>query len=85
MSRDTVLDIKSVVNRSILESNLTKSRLLVAVSGGQDSLALVHVLNSLKKDLSIDLIIAHLNHNLRGTESDMDSEFVLFLMANLHC
>ena len=83
MSRDTVLDIKSVVNRSILESNLTKSRLLVAVSGGQDSLALVHVLNSLKKDLSIDLVIAHLNHNLRGTESDMDSEFVLELSNKL--
>ena len=55
----------------------------MAVSGGQDSVALLHVLCSLKQELSIDLIVAHLNHNLRGTESELDSGFVSELSNQL--
>ncbi len=84
MAQDHLLDIKSVVNKSILKFNLEKSRLLIAVSGGQDSLALIHIMNSLKKDLSLDLVVAHLNHNLRGIDSDLDSEFVVNLSNNFN-
>jgi tRNA(Ile)-lysidine synthase len=51
-------------------------RVLVAVSGGPDSLALLHLLHALQDDLSISLTVAHLNHQLRGRESDADEEFV---------
>jgi len=47
--------------------------LLVAVSGGQDSVCLLGVLNRIKTRLNINLHIAHLNHRLRGEESDRDA------------
>lgn len=83
MKSKAFVDIKSIVNQSISNVNLEGSRLIVAVSGGQDSLALLHVLYSLKNELSINLIVAHLNHNLRGRESELDSEFVLELSNEL--
>ena len=49
---------------------------VVAVSGGPDSLALLHALRTLHDELQITLHIAHLNHQLRGAESDADAEFV---------
>ena len=58
-------------------------KILIGVSGGPDSVCLLYILNSLKKDLGISLHIAHLNHLLRGKESDKDSEFVLELAHRL--
>src|SRR5438105_6830259 len=49
----------------------TRDRVLAGVSGGADSVCLVMVL----KELGFDLAIAHLNHALRGRESDEDQEF----------
>lgn len=51
-------------------------RLAVAVSGGADSVALVILLVELKADLGIVLSVAHVNHKLRGEESDEDERFV---------
>ncbi len=50
-------------------------RLVLGVSGGPDSLALVLVLNSLKKELGLKLHIAHLDHGLRR-DSAQDAAFV---------
>ena len=47
----------------------------VALSGGADSVALLHVLWSLKDELSITLKAAHLNHGIRGGEADRDEAF----------
>jgi tRNA(Ile)-lysidine synthase len=50
---------------------------VVAVSGGPDSMALAHLFLSLRSRLAIGpLVIAHLNHRLRGCESDADEAFV---------
>ncbi|MEG6617188.1 tRNA lysidine(34) synthetase TilS [Peptococcaceae bacterium 1198_IL3148] len=49
---------------------------LVAVSGGADSLTLLHILVVLKEKLNISLHVAHLDHMLRGQESQRDAEFV---------
>jgi len=56
-----------------------QDRWLLAVSGGCDSMAMLHGLCMLRQtqmpELS-NLQVAHLNHQLRGTESDTDAEFV---------
>jgi len=59
------------------------SGVLVAVSGGADSVALLQTLVRLKQAglISVELSIGNVNHNLRGAESDGDSEFVAKLGA----
>src|SRR3989338_10832514 len=51
------------------------NKIIVGVSGGPDSVALLYLLNSLKKELKISLHVAHLDHMLRK-DSCKDSEFV---------
>ena len=53
-------------------------RVLLAVSGGADSAAMAHVLAELKKQgrLSCEFVIGHVNHCLRGADSDGDADFV---------
>jgi tRNA(Ile)-lysidine synthase len=57
--------------------------LLVAVSGGQDSVCLLHVLNRLQPELGIKLHVAHLDHQLRGKESAGDARYVAGLAKRL--
>src|SRR5579863_1823909 len=49
---------------------------VVAVSGGQDSCALLHALASLQYSFSLGLHVAHLNHGFRAAEADADARFV---------
>ncbi len=58
-------------------------RLLVAVSGGPDSVALLHLLVRLRHELALDLGVAHYDHGLRGAESQADAEFVADLARRL--
>ncbi len=51
-------------------------RVAVGCSGGADSVALVRLLDELKEALGIRLLVCHLNHQLRGKESDGDEVFV---------
>ncbi len=51
-------------------------RVVVAVSGGPDSMALLYFLNSIKRQLRLYLIVAHLNHGIRGSAAKKDAEFV---------
>ena len=57
-------------------------RVGVAVSGGADSVALLRILLELRTELGIVLSVAHLNHLLRGAESDGDEQFVHDLACN---
>jgi tRNA(Ile)-lysidine synthase len=50
--------------------------IVVGVSGGPDSLALLYLFVSVREALDLRLHAAHLNHGIRGTESDADAEFV---------
>ncbi len=56
---------------------------LVAVSGGPDSVALLHALWTMRDDLGITLHVAHLNHSFRGEESDADAEYTRGLASEL--
>ena len=51
-------------------------RILVAVSGGPDSVALLGVLDALAPEWALGLTVAHLDHGLRGPDSVHDREFV---------
>lgn len=58
--------------------NMTKpgDRVLVGVSGGPDSIALLHILWTIRDDLQILPCVVHLNHQLRGEESTKDAQLV---------
>ncbi|MCH2389308.1 MAG: tRNA lysidine(34) synthetase TilS [Nitrospinales bacterium] len=62
----------------------SENRILVAVSGGPDSVVLLHLLNKYKLEVSnLTLAIAHLNHLSRGVDSNKDSDFVVRLGRTL--
>jgi tRNA(Ile)-lysidine synthase len=54
-------------------------KILLAVSGGADSVALMYAMHTLKAEgiINIKLLCAHINHQLRGTQGDLDEEFVV--------
>jgi tRNA(Ile)-lysidine synthase len=51
-------------------------RVGAAVSGGADSVALLHLLHQLRDTLGVTLLVVHFDHGLRGAESQADAEFV---------
>jgi tRNA(Ile)-lysidine synthase len=76
------MDASSVVikkvKKTIARYNMLKSgdRIVVSVSGGCDSVCLLHVLNSLKDIFEISLVVVHFNHGLRPDEDDDETRFV---------
>ena len=66
------------VKNSIIENKLIKAgdRVVVGVSGGPDSISLLHALVGLKQELKFDIFCTHINHMIRGLESDLDEEYV---------
>ena len=59
-------------------------RVLLAVSGGADSVCMVHLLCGLQEGLGVRLHIVHLDHMLRGAESEADARYVAQLARRLH-
>lgn len=69
--------MKRVRNDDARHGLLTRgSSILIAVSGGPDSVVLLHVLLSLREKLDLRLGIVHVNYNLRGRDSDRDERLV---------
>ncbi|MBO8172694.1 MAG: tRNA lysidine(34) synthetase TilS [Bacillaceae bacterium] len=70
--------LRERVKNQILRKQLIKpeDRILVAVSGGPDSIALLHILKSLSDEQGWEVAAAHLNHGFRGEESEADAEYV---------
>jgi tRNA(Ile)-lysidine synthase len=71
---DTVSTVRHTIDRYGLL--LPEETVVVGVSGGPDSLCLLHVLNRLSGEYRIELHVAHLNHRMRGSEADADAAFV---------
>src|SRR5262245_53891610 len=71
-------DLAEQVREFIRERSLFQhdQAIVVAVSGGLDSMVLLHVLHELAQKKKWNLSIAHLNHCLRGRSSDADQELV---------
>ncbi len=57
--------------------------LLVGVSGGPDSVCLLHILHQLREALRVSLHVAHLDHRLRGADSAADAVYVSRLAQRL--
>ncbi len=68
--------IKKTEN-TILKNELIKKgeKVLVAFSGGADSVCLLYILKSLEEKLGFKVYACHLNHSLRGLDADRDEEF----------
>lgn len=71
---------QAVATHAMLE---TGDRVLVGVSGGADSTALLHYLLEIQEQSGLSIGIAHVNHCLRGDESDRDEIFVRNLSETL--
>ncbi|MDU6040537.1 MAG: tRNA lysidine(34) synthetase TilS [Clostridium butyricum] len=69
----------------IKDNNLIKSgdKVLVALSGGPDSVCLLNILYNLKAELNIEIGAAHLNHLLRDKDAFEDEEYVKTLCKSL--
>lgn len=62
----------------IKENNLIEKddKIVIGVSGGPDSMALLYILNNVKEELEFSIYVAHVNHGIRKEEADDDEEFV---------
>ena len=72
-------DIRNVLTRLSIDH----TSMLVAVSGGIDSIAMVHALVELKPKFNLELSIAHLDHCIRGEASAETAEFVRSVAGEL--
>ncbi len=76
----------STVYEFCIRHQITSCKVLLAVSGGSDSVALFHLFVALQKRLDISEIgVAHVNHQLRPDESVREEEFVSQLAAKHGC
>jgi tRNA(Ile)-lysidine synthase len=65
-----------MVREAAREQGLPGQRVLVACSGGIDSVVLFHALHRLAALLGIELVLGHVHHGLRGAEADADAALV---------
>jgi len=79
------MDLAAKVRETIQKYCLVSydDRLLVAVSGGPDSVALLHLLVDLREELRLHLAVAHLQHGIRGEEARQDALFVAGMAQGL--
>ena len=70
MKREVLAYIKQ--NKMIKKNDV----ILAGVSGGSDSMAMLHLLKELQQELGFVLRAVHVHHGIRGKEADRDSSFV---------
>lgn len=64
--------LKTIETYNLIEKN---DKIVIGVSGGPDSICLLHVLYGLKETLGIEIVVAHVNHMLRDV-ADLETEYV---------
>lgn len=64
------------IEQAARQLSMDSVRVLVAVSGGCDSMALLRGMLAIRSTLNLELIVAHLNHGWRGDESCADARWV---------
>lgn len=78
-------NITAQVKETIKKYNMFEKgdRVIIGVSGGADSVTLLHILNSIKDDYNLHLIVAHVNHKIRIGDAERDAQFVENLCYNM--
>lgn len=83
------MNLVEAFQHNLFQHNLVcrNDKILVAVSGGVDSTVLLDVFTKVMERFNILLKVIHINHGLRGNESDSDTEFVIDVAKryNLTC
>ena len=76
--------MRSEILQTIKKYNLIENgdSIVVGVSGGPDSICLLHVLNDLKNELNFKIYVAHINHMIRK-EADEETEYVKSFCKNI--
>ena len=67
---------REIVETTLKKHNCENSTLILGISGGSDSMYMLKILSEIAPKLNLKLIVAHVNHMLRGNESDTDEKFV---------
>lgn len=73
--------VKKIIERYNMFS--PGDRILVGVSGGPDSVCLLHILNRCRKDMALSLHVVHINHGIRKRESKREEKFVSHLAGRM--
>jgi tRNA(Ile)-lysidine synthase len=82
---NTIQKVRTKVKQTILRYGMIDSgdRVIVAVSGGPDSVCLLHLLHDLTDEWGMDLVVAHFDHGLRPAEDEPETAFVRALAQAL--
>ncbi|TET40162.1 MAG: tRNA lysidine(34) synthetase TilS [Elusimicrobia bacterium] len=73
--------VKKIIERYNMFS--PGDKVLVGVSGGPDSVCLLHILNRCRKEMALSLHIVHINHGIRKRESKREEKFVSHLAGRM--
>ncbi|HPF87699.1 MAG TPA: ATP-binding protein, partial [Candidatus Limiplasma sp.] len=73
MNKQLIAAAEAVLRRA--DVDLSQATVLVALSGGADSVALLHTMLALRKRYGLTVCAAHVEHGLRGEESLADAAF----------
>ncbi len=65
--------LKTIKKHKLIQAG---ESVVVGVSGGPDSVCLLHILNRIAEQMNIKVFAVHINHMLRGDESDADEDYV---------
>ncbi|MTI46497.1 MAG: tRNA lysidine(34) synthetase TilS [Firmicutes bacterium] len=70
--------MKERVIDAVVENNLIKKgeNILLGLSGGPDSMALLYILKDIREIIPFNLLAAHINHGIRGEDADNDENYV---------
>ncbi|MGB5822966.1 MAG: tRNA lysidine(34) synthetase TilS [Proteocatella sp.] len=72
--------IETIKRENLISRN---DKIIVALSGGPDSVCLLHILSKLSKEYGVTIYAAHLNHQIRGTAAHKDALYAMDLCAKL--
>lgn len=85
MREDIISTIQARVESFIKRYNMIEpgQGIVIGVSGGSDSLALLHILWSLRDKLGIEAVVAHVEHGIRGQQSLDDARYVMEIARHM--
>lgn len=81
-----MIHVKDKILHTIKEHRLIEKNdnIVIGLSGGPDSMALLYILLDIKEEMDFNIFIAHVNHGVRGEEALADEKFVESLAKELN-